>query len=571
MTLVGSEVIYLDAQTTGASPAHGHLMELAWARGAASVEGGCTAAVEASLLSLPEGAAVPPRVSKLTGITDADLEGAPGPVEAYERFLSALEGMDPPLVVIHYARFEMAFLRDLEALRPSGASMEVVCTHEIARRLLPDLPRRGIRALAGHLGHPVGSLKRAGDNVVATALIWARLCEMLARRGVQTLAQLRVWLTETRPAKKKPGPYTFALSRQRRLSLPASPGVYRMLDRHKQVLYVGKATSLKGRVNSYFQKRRGHTGKTLELLTCVHDLDFTKTDTALEAALLESDEIKRHDPPFNIALKAGRGPLSFAEPDLQHVGPASRRAGLLGPVPAPEPLLSMAALLRLLREGEEVGDFEVALRVGRDTCLEEVPLRQGLELFVRAHGINPGSSHLLRDLWRLGARRIWASRSAASAKQDQAEEPEASREPKAQDETEEEAAWTAERVQAACESAVVRASRMVNRGRWLCRLSESRLVWTPGRRGSRRVLTVSRGAVVEASSVAVWAPQDSAQFVSRPVGSRWKCFDPIVYDRLRVLSTELKRLVVEDSGVLLYTGYGPPMDAAAVSRQLIWI
>src|SRR5262245_50762641 len=79
----------------------------------------------------------------------------------------------PAPTVIHFARFEQPFLRTLGAgLFP----FDVVCTRDIARRLLPHLPRCSLRALAGYFGRAVGALRRSAEHVEAT-------CVRLARTG----------------------------------------------------------------------------------------------------------------------------------------------------------------------------------------------------------------------------------------------------------------------------------------------------------------------------------------------------------------------------------------------------
>ena len=136
-------VLAVDCQSTGATPAHGDLLEVGWARRG---EGPTS-----MLVSLPEGRSVPRVVTRVTGITDADLDGAVPPAEAWRRLSDAASRGVP--AVVHYARFEDRFLRHLHATHGEGAfPFEFVCTHAIARRLLPDLPRRGLRALSGCCG-----------------------------------------------------------------------------------------------------------------------------------------------------------------------------------------------------------------------------------------------------------------------------------------------------------------------------------------------------------------------------------------------------------------------------------
>ncbi len=91
----------------------------------------------------------------------------------------------------------------------------------------------------------------------ATYDIWCGLVTELEKQGVHDLDQLRVYLTD-KPKSTK-GRYEYRLPSQQRLALPDKPGIYRMLAKNGQILYVGKATSLKSRVNSYFRGKSGAT------------------------------------------------------------------------------------------------------------------------------------------------------------------------------------------------------------------------------------------------------------------------------------------------------------------------
>jgi excinuclease ABC subunit C len=86
-------------------------------------------------------------------------------------------------------------------------------------------------------------------------------------------------------------------------TLPDRPGVYLYKDAKGQVLYVGKAASLRGRVRSYFQESRPRDAKTDALVRHVHDLEYIVTDNALEALMLEANLVRRHRPRYNIILR----------------------------------------------------------------------------------------------------------------------------------------------------------------------------------------------------------------------------------------------------------------------------
>ena len=85
--------------------------------------------------------------------------------------------------------------------------------------------------------------------------------------------------------------------------LPASPGVYIMHDRHDEIIYVGKAISLKNRVRQYFQESRSKTAKIEKMVSRIARFEYIITDSELEALVLECNLIKEHRPRYNTMLK----------------------------------------------------------------------------------------------------------------------------------------------------------------------------------------------------------------------------------------------------------------------------
>ncbi len=79
--------------------------------------------------------------------------------------------------------------------------------------------------------------------------------------------------------------------------MPDEPGVYLMKNESGTIIYVGKATSLKNRVSSYFTGKK--EDKTAELVLHIHDISFHTTDSALEALFLEANLIKKYKPYYN--------------------------------------------------------------------------------------------------------------------------------------------------------------------------------------------------------------------------------------------------------------------------------
>ncbi|MGR3779978.1 MAG: GIY-YIG nuclease family protein, partial [Albimonas sp.] len=84
--------------------------------------------------------------------------------------------------------------------------------------------------------------------------------------------------------------------------LPDAPGVYRMLDAAQNVLYVGKARSLKKRVASY-ARPTGHTARIARMIQATASMMFLTTNSETEALLLEQNLIKQLKPRFNVLLR----------------------------------------------------------------------------------------------------------------------------------------------------------------------------------------------------------------------------------------------------------------------------
>lgn len=86
-------------------------------------------------------------------------------------------------------------------------------------------------------------------------------------------------------------------------SLTHHPGIYRMMDKHDNVIYVGKAGDLKKRVRSYFNQGQSHSPKTRAMIAHVANIDITVTHTENEALILENNLIKNARPRYNILFR----------------------------------------------------------------------------------------------------------------------------------------------------------------------------------------------------------------------------------------------------------------------------
>jgi DNA polymerase-3 subunit epsilon len=563
------------------------LLEIGWVQTCAATSfNGEALTPEAYLVALPAEVDIPSAVQRVTGITPADAEQSVLEADAWRKLMQAanrtanLNQMEKCLIVIHFARFEKAFLEYLhaQAKQPHPFPFDIICTHEIAKRLLPGLPRRGLRAVAGYFGHSVLQQRRSGAHAIATALIWQRFVQQLRiEQGVTGLKQLNRWLKETTPHAQTGREYP--MQPEIRLNLPDKPGIYRMLRSNGDLLYIGKAASLKQRVNSYFRQKGAHAEHTLEMLSQAADLEVTCTGSALEAAMLESDEIKRQRPPYNVALQTGQRKLAFCRRDLQECAAQPDASYCIGPLPEGLTTTAMNAFANWLKAQDQSIDDSLQigyamLAVPQTYAPEPDCLVEGLALFQHNHRVRLKTFSALRLIAGLG-RILWAERLNAIAEAKLAAAQKAKKEAahEAVGASKEEPSWTPEAVAHGIEHAVMRAALLVRRARWLCLLSESSLAWEARNAKDHRknVLLFENGKVsLQEELAAVKATPLSAGHTKR-TPERQKSFNVATYERLRVVTTELRRLVSEDRKIELRLGPTGILSGRQLARLLPWV
>ncbi|MBU5675005.1 excinuclease ABC subunit UvrC [Alkaliphilus sp. MSJ-5] len=86
-------------------------------------------------------------------------------------------------------------------------------------------------------------------------------------------------------------------------TLPDKPGVYMMRNEKQEIIYVGKAISLKNRVRQYFQSSKNHPPKVRAMVSHINTFEYIVTDTELEALILECNLIKENRPKYNVLLR----------------------------------------------------------------------------------------------------------------------------------------------------------------------------------------------------------------------------------------------------------------------------
>jgi DNA polymerase-3 subunit epsilon len=363
MKLSKDAVIILDCQTTAMHPGGGRILEIGWSLISPDSE---IATFESSIL---QGDEVPPRIREITGIDEEHLKDAIESqvvFDSWRKFLQAAPAGTP--IVVHYAQFEKAFLQQWYLVHQTEFDLDFICSHRIAKKLFPEIPSQNLRGLAGFFGGQLGELKRTSSHLQATAVVWRSVARRLAEIGIDDLEALREWQKQ----KTKTARYEYRMSREARLALSTKPGVYRMLAKDGRILYVGKATSLRSRVNSYFRGQKGRDRRKLEMLAQVWDMKVTECETPLEAALLETDEIKKWDPPYNVSLKTGDRRLLFYSHDFTESSETQSAEHPLGPFRP----MNVLESLREMQQWRAMGELRLIFYQEID---EEI-LRKGFDL-----------------------------------------------------------------------------------------------------------------------------------------------------------------------------------------------
>jgi excinuclease ABC subunit C len=203
-----------------------------------------------------------------------------------------------------------------------------------------------------------------------------------------------------------------ALLRHAKLA-PSAPGVYRMLDRAGEVLYVGKAKNIRKRITSY-TRPTGHDTRIERVIAATASVEFVSTATETEALLLEANLIKRLRPRFNVLLRDDKSfPYILITADhwapqiLKHRGARSRPGSYYGPFASVWAVnRTITALQRafLLRSCSD-GFFESRTRpcllhqIKRCSapCTNEIEFADYAELVREAKDFLSGKSQAVRD------------------------------------------------------------------------------------------------------------------------------------------------------------------------------
>ncbi|RXK86486.1 exonuclease domain-containing protein [Filimonas effusa] len=232
---------------------------------------------------------IPAYVAGLTGISNSMVASAPLFKDVAGNIHRLLQGR---IFVAHNVNFDYSFIR--YHLQQVGIDWNArkLCTLRLSRKAFPGFPKYGLGSLCRSMDIPVHGRHRAGGDADATAILFERILQ----KGGDKM--IREFLKKEASEQILP-PH---VGKEQIKALPLTPGVYYFHDAKDNVIYVGKAKSVRKRVLSHFTGM-DTSKKRQAFLREIRRISFRDCPTELTAAILESIEIKRLWPAYNQSQK----------------------------------------------------------------------------------------------------------------------------------------------------------------------------------------------------------------------------------------------------------------------------
>jgi len=229
---------------------------------------------------------IQPFVVNLTGINSNMLKNAPKFYEVAKRVVEITEGC---VLVAHNAKFDNRILTTEFKRLGFEFERETLCTVELAKKLIPDLPSYSLGKLVRSLGIPVTDRHRASGDALATV----KLFKLLLSKDVEKTI-IQKFLRKEPKLQLEPKLIDIIAN------TPSVTGVYYIHNKDGNIIYIGKSKNIKKRINQHFT---GTDRKSKKIQSQVATVTFDVTGSELIALLKESHEIKQNKPIFNRALR----------------------------------------------------------------------------------------------------------------------------------------------------------------------------------------------------------------------------------------------------------------------------
>jgi len=229
---------------------------------------------------------IQPFVVGLTGINNEMLRNAP---KFYEVAKRIIEITDSAILVAHNAQFDNRILTTEFDRLGYTFEKDSLCTVELSKRLIPDLPSYSLGKLVRSLGIPLSGRHRAQGDARATVALFKMLLQK--DTGKEIIRQ-----SVRKDPKRQLEPKLLDMIAQ----APTETGVYYMHRKDGSILYIGKSKNIRKRLTQHFTN---DSKKSKKMQLEVAAVSTERTGNDLIAQLKESEEIKRNKPTYNRALR----------------------------------------------------------------------------------------------------------------------------------------------------------------------------------------------------------------------------------------------------------------------------
>ena len=242
---------------------------------------------------------IQPFVVTLTGINNGMLVNAPKFHEVAKRIV---EIFDDCILVAHNANFDSRILATEFRRLGYVFDPQTLCTVELSKQLIPDLPSYKLGRLCKSLGIPISSRHRADGDALATV----QLFKLLLNKDVEKTIIKQAVKSEN---PKKLAPKLMSILDE----LPSRSGLFYVHNNSRKIVYIGKGKNIKKTVNQLFLRT---SKKAKNIQKNVTSISYEETGNDLIAQLKFSEEIKINKPIFNYKTKNSIETVEFSNDNL---------------------------------------------------------------------------------------------------------------------------------------------------------------------------------------------------------------------------------------------------------------
>lgn len=185
-----------------------------------------------------------------------------------------------------------------------------LCLRCLTKKLMPALHQKSLSDVASHFKLPILDVRRTEREIGTIADIFSRYKELLKEHGFKTVEEA---LEFQYPLIEYVDFSKYAFDKYFLWSIPQMPGVYKMKNKHGEVIYIGKAKNLKVRVSSYFWNTADRLQKITDLLRDVYCIEYEVTGSELSAMLMEYRLIQQYRPRVNQQFEVHERPARYGK------------------------------------------------------------------------------------------------------------------------------------------------------------------------------------------------------------------------------------------------------------------